>query len=139
MHRTGTKHIVRHMQKSVIQWSVISKFTCIVVPLKHLDAQIFYNCQFWAPSFKILAKTLPKDVLVFIHNTFRWLLNILLGSLEINFEPWIMKLSKEKWYWGPYQVIAVSLITSAFLTSCPLGCHYCISKVTCKHLSISGS
>ena len=28
MHRTGTKHIVRHMQKSVIQWSVISKFTC---------------------------------------------------------------------------------------------------------------
>ena len=29
MHRTGTKHIVRHMQKSVVQWSVISKFTCI--------------------------------------------------------------------------------------------------------------
>ena len=29
MHRSGTKHIVRHMQKSVIQWSVISKFTCI--------------------------------------------------------------------------------------------------------------
>ena len=28
MHRTGTRHIVRHMQKSVIQWSVISKFTC---------------------------------------------------------------------------------------------------------------
>ena len=28
MHRTGTKHIVRHMQKSVVQWSVISKFTC---------------------------------------------------------------------------------------------------------------
>ena len=27
--RTGTKHIVRHMQKSVVQWSVISKFTCI--------------------------------------------------------------------------------------------------------------
>ena len=29
MHRTGTKHIVRYMQKSVVQWSVISKFTCI--------------------------------------------------------------------------------------------------------------
>ena len=29
MHRAGTKHIVRHMQKSVVQWSVISKFTCI--------------------------------------------------------------------------------------------------------------
>ena len=28
MHRTVTKHIVRHMQKSVVQWSVISKFTC---------------------------------------------------------------------------------------------------------------
>ena len=30
MHRTGTKLVVRHMQKSVIQWSVISKFTCIL-------------------------------------------------------------------------------------------------------------
>ena len=29
MHLTGTKHIVHHMQKSVVQWSVISKFTCI--------------------------------------------------------------------------------------------------------------
>ena len=28
MHWTGTKHIVRRMQKSVVQWSVISKFTC---------------------------------------------------------------------------------------------------------------
>ena len=28
MRRTGTKHIVRHMQKSVVQWSVLSKFTC---------------------------------------------------------------------------------------------------------------
>ena len=33
MHRTGTKHIVRHMQKSVIQWSVISKFTCTINPI----------------------------------------------------------------------------------------------------------
>ena len=31
MHRTGTKHIVRHMQTSVVQWSVISKFTCIYI------------------------------------------------------------------------------------------------------------
>ena len=30
MHRTGTKNIVRHMRKSVVQWSVISKFTCIL-------------------------------------------------------------------------------------------------------------
>ena len=28
MHGTGTKHIVHHRQKSVVQWSVISKFTC---------------------------------------------------------------------------------------------------------------
>ena len=32
MHGTGTKHIVRHSQKSVVQWSVISKFTCTVKP-----------------------------------------------------------------------------------------------------------
>ena len=25
----GTKYVVHHMQKSVVQWSVISKFTCI--------------------------------------------------------------------------------------------------------------
>ena len=30
MNRTGTKHIVCHMKKSVVQWSVISKFTCII-------------------------------------------------------------------------------------------------------------
>ena len=29
MHGTGTKHIVRHSLKSVVQWSVISKFACI--------------------------------------------------------------------------------------------------------------
>ena len=28
MHVTGTKHIVRHRRKSVVQWSVISKFAC---------------------------------------------------------------------------------------------------------------
>ena len=31
MHGTGTKHIVRHSQKSGVQWSVISKFTCIYI------------------------------------------------------------------------------------------------------------
>ena len=31
MHETGTKHIVRHSQKSAVQWSVMSKFTCIVL------------------------------------------------------------------------------------------------------------
>ena len=34
MHQTGTKHIVHHMQKSVVQWSVISKLTCIVVHVR---------------------------------------------------------------------------------------------------------
>ena len=29
MHGTGTKHIVCHSQKSGIQWSFISEFTCI--------------------------------------------------------------------------------------------------------------
>ena len=41
MHRTGTKHIVRHMRKSVIQWSVISKFTCT-------------NKQIQTPSFSVV-------------------------------------------------------------------------------------
>ena len=31
MHRTGTNHIVRHMQKSVVQWSIISKLTCTIL------------------------------------------------------------------------------------------------------------
>ena len=29
MHGTRTEHIVRHRQTSVVQWSVISKFTCV--------------------------------------------------------------------------------------------------------------
>ena len=29
IHGTGTKHKVRHRQKSVVQWSFISKFACI--------------------------------------------------------------------------------------------------------------
>ena len=37
MHRTGTKHIVRHMQKSVVQWSVISKFTCIAEQFQQIQ------------------------------------------------------------------------------------------------------
>ena len=30
IHGTGTKHIVRHRLKSVVQWFVISKFACIL-------------------------------------------------------------------------------------------------------------
>ena len=30
MHGTGTKHIVRHNQKSVVQWSDVAEFTCIL-------------------------------------------------------------------------------------------------------------
>ena len=45
MHGTGTKSIVRHMQKSVVQWSVISKFTCNISDTKlsraGLDIQFF--------------------------------------------------------------------------------------------------
>ena len=33
----------------------------VVIPLKNLDAQIFLNCQFWAPRFSILAKTLIRN------------------------------------------------------------------------------
>ena len=40
MHRTWTKHIVRHMQKSVVQWSVISKFTCICT-YTYIDINIY--------------------------------------------------------------------------------------------------
>ena len=29
IHGTGTKHIVRHSQKSVVQWSRVAEFTCI--------------------------------------------------------------------------------------------------------------
>ena len=47
MHQTGTKHIVRHMGKSVVQWSVISKFTCITI-----YGNIF--CIFSRPSTCIL-------------------------------------------------------------------------------------
>ena len=36
MHGTGTKHIVRHSQKSVVQWSVISKFTCTAFNISFL-------------------------------------------------------------------------------------------------------
>ena len=37
MHRTGTKHSVRHMRKSVKQWSVISKFTCVYIYISGAD------------------------------------------------------------------------------------------------------
>ena len=40
MHPTGIKHIVRHMQKSVVQWSVISKFTCIYIIRCYLTVEL---------------------------------------------------------------------------------------------------
>ena len=43
MLRTGTKHIVHHMQKSVVQWSVISKFTCISDFRRKYYLNIKYN------------------------------------------------------------------------------------------------
>ena len=36
---TGTKHLVRHRRKSVLQWSVISKFTCIVHTWENIDVE----------------------------------------------------------------------------------------------------
>ena len=48
MHRTGTKHIVHHMQKSVVQWSVISKFTCI--SLIHFE-NIWYEEKWYKKLF----------------------------------------------------------------------------------------
>ena len=42
MHRTGTKHIVRHMQKSVVQWSIISKFTCISNTNNNFHSILFF-------------------------------------------------------------------------------------------------
>ena len=44
MHRTGTKHIVRHMQTSVVQWCVISKFTCIPLFVRAMSPK-------WSASF----------------------------------------------------------------------------------------
>ena len=64
MHRTGAKHIVRHMQKSVIQWSVISKFTCILSLISILSKYMHYGCNLgilWSllknwipPNFRIV-------------------------------------------------------------------------------------
>ena len=51
MHRTGTKHIVRYMQKFVVQWSVISKFTCI----------LFFYCS-------ISFISLLSHLLIFLHS-----------------------------------------------------------------------
>ena len=69
MHGTGTKHIVRHSQKSVVQWSVISKFTCMYF-VPHFGHAKVYETSIWTPCFQISAKTLPrrtsstKDLLV---------------------------------------------------------------------------
>ena len=45
MHGTRTKHIVRHSQKSVVQWSVISKFTCT-----YLSCFLFFRTCCWSPT-----------------------------------------------------------------------------------------
>ena len=42
MHGTGTKHIVRHRQRSVIQWSVISRLASIIIRVP-LNAAPFYR------------------------------------------------------------------------------------------------
>ena len=45
MHGTGTRHIVRRSQKSVVQWSIISKFSCIKRSVEgkiNLVAMIFF-------------------------------------------------------------------------------------------------
>ena len=54
VYRTGTKHIVRHMQKSVVQWSVISKFTCISF-WKHL-LQVPLHSQCSSQTFALHAQ-----------------------------------------------------------------------------------
>ena len=36
MHGTGTKHIVRHTQKSVVQWSGVAEFTCIFIYIQNI-------------------------------------------------------------------------------------------------------
>ena len=36
MHGTGTKHIVRHSQKSSVLWSGVAEFTCIKEPVASL-------------------------------------------------------------------------------------------------------
>ena len=47
----------------LIKW-YISEY--IVVSLERQDAQNIYNCQIWAPSIKVLAKTLPLKVIKWI-------------------------------------------------------------------------
>ena len=70
MQRTRTKHIVRHMQKPVVQWSVISKFTCTIgwIPICQVFSQFQHSivdCQnIWKLSLAchvgILLRDLPE-------------------------------------------------------------------------------
>ena len=68
MHRTGTKHTVRHLQKSVVQWSVISKFTCSFFPMCRNLVQKLFSRVSWiqAKLFKgISGHELIKSDVVF--------------------------------------------------------------------------
>ena len=67
MHRTGTKHVVRHMQKSVIQWSIISKFTCIYFMFWVADSPmsskfiLYYNLSLHVGTFLWLPTTMKPN------------------------------------------------------------------------------
>ena len=52
MHGTGTKHIARHRQKSVVQWSVISKFACTTKIGSEVTS--FQLRPFWLISLSVL-------------------------------------------------------------------------------------
>ena len=60
MHRTGTKHIVRHMQISVIQWSVISKFTCTLSLTAGFSSWVNMRFCFTGSQFRGLAAYAPN-------------------------------------------------------------------------------
>ena len=57
MHGTGTKHKVRHRQKSVVQWSFISKFACIINLITLLEV-FFFIVIFFLNCFHRIMQTL---------------------------------------------------------------------------------
>ena len=59
MHGTGTKHIVRHRQKTGAQWSVISKFTCTS------------NCSCWPRTMSLCDILFQLETWRYIH-LFTW-------------------------------------------------------------------
>ena len=64
MHGTGNKHIVRHSQKSVVQWSVISKFTCI-----HMTNTLYASDweQAYRPSYAKICRTGLRHIQVHLY------------------------------------------------------------------------